>query len=207
MAADFARMHWILQRSRQLRTFQVDHCSYQLKQWGRGFKLHRCPNSVHDEFCIYIYVYLPVIFLPLSPIHPLFFLHIWFPCDISPSSFCLWPLANLTSCSSWWTIWAGPTWASTGILPFPSPLWRPIWIAWPVTRLLLVNFMGEALRYMMIYVSFFVNMRIHIYGIVWVVNMYGWFLEAQVPNYLSQSSKIELSMYIYTRSNHLNMYR
>ena len=80
--------------------------------------------SVHDELCyVYIYIYVPTCVFFASFSHPSFvFLHIWCPCEISPSSFCLWPLANLTSCSSWWTIWAGPTWASTGILPFPSPL-------------------------------------------------------------------------------------
>ena len=153
MAADFAGMHWTLQRKAVGTT---DLPSWSLQHWRRGFKLHRYFTRCMMSYVMYIYVPTCVFFASFS--HPSFvFLHIWCPCEISPSSFCLWPLANLTSCSSWWTIWAGPTWASTGILPFPSPLWRPIWIAWPVTRLLLVNLMGEALRYMMIHVSFFVQ--------------------------------------------------
>ena len=194
MAADFARMHWTLQRSRQLRTFQVDHCS-------TGGEDSNSTDTLLGAWWVmyiyiyYIYIYLPV-FLPLSPIHPLFFLHIWCPCEISPSSFCLWPLANLTSCSSWWTIWAGPTSASTGILPSPSPLWRPIWIAWPVTRLLLVNLMGEALRYMNICVIVCSGVSIFT-DFFWVVNMYGWFLEAQVPNYLKVIQDWIIYVYLY----------
>ena len=175
----------------------TDLPSWSLQHWRRGFKLHRYfTRCMMSYVYIYIlYIYLPVFFATFS--HPSFvFLHIWCPCEISPSSFCLWPLANLTSCSSWWTIWAGPTSASTGILPSPSPLWRPIWIAWPVTRLLLVNLMGEALRYMNICVIVCSGVSIFT-DFFWVVNMYGWFLEAQVPNYLKVIQDWIIYVYLY----------
>ena len=52
----------------------TDLPSWSLQHWRRGFKLHRYfTRCMMSYVYIYIYIYTYLCFLPLSPIHPLFF--------------------------------------------------------------------------------------------------------------------------------------